>query len=144
MKKKSETSSLTRVTAALVERNGKILIARRKPGGLFGGRWEFPGGKLKPRERPERGLERELAEELGVQARAEEYLRSFPYRGPDLAIELMLYKTFLLSGKLRLTDHDDVRWVDPASLDESAFADPDKPVVRWIRSLTRHQGPQEG
>ena len=143
MKKKTETSGLMRVTAALVEQNGKILIARRKPGGLFGGRWEFPGGKVEPDEAPERGLERELAEEMGVQARAEELLCSFAYRGPDLAIELLVYKAFLMSDKLCLTDHDAVRWVDPAGLDESAFADPDRAVVRWIRARTQ-QEQQEG
>ncbi len=143
MTKKPGTSALMKVTAAFIERNGQILIARRKPGGLFGGLWEFPGGKLEPGEKPERGLERELAEELGVEARAEEFLCSFPYTGPSLAIELVVYKTYLLSDDIRLTDHDDVRWVDPSSLDESAFADPDKPVVRWIRARHQDQKPQK-
>lgn len=51
---------------ALVDRDGRVLLAKRPPGSSWGGLWEFPGGKIKPGESPETALSRELAEELGI------------------------------------------------------------------------------
>ena len=55
-----------RVAAAVVWRDGRVLLTRRSPGGPFGLKWEFPGGKLEPGETAEQALVRELREELGV------------------------------------------------------------------------------
>jgi 8-oxo-dGTP diphosphatase len=55
-----------RVAAAVVWRDGRVLLTRRPPGGPFGLKWEFPGGKLEPGESAEQALVRELREELGV------------------------------------------------------------------------------
>jgi mutator protein MutT len=52
-------ADMIRVTAAVIERDGRVLIARRRAEDRFGGRWEFPGGKLEPGETPEEGLRRE-------------------------------------------------------------------------------------
>ena len=54
------------VAAAVVRRGGRVLLTRRPPGGPFGLKWEFPGGKLEPGETAEQALVRELREELGV------------------------------------------------------------------------------
>lgn len=120
------------VTAAVVERNGKILVARRKTGMVAGGLWEFPGGKLEEGEDPEHGLARELEEELGVRARVGEFLCSVPFAGPLASFELVVYRTELLSDAFRLTDHDEIRWLAPAEMDESSFSKPDRPVVRLL------------
>ena len=58
-----------KVTAGILEENGCVLIARRRPGTHMGGKWEFPGGKIEAGESPEQSLARELQEELGVRAR---------------------------------------------------------------------------
>src|SRR5579872_6246538 len=57
-----------RVVAAILEREGRILVGRRRPDQPLAGQWEFPGGKVKPSETPRAALARELREELGVQA----------------------------------------------------------------------------
>ena len=121
-----------KVTAAVVERNGKILVARRKAGLVAGGLWEFPGGKLEEGEDPEHGLARELEEELGVRASVGEFLCSVPFAGPLSSFELMVYRTELLSDAFRLADHDEIRWLAPAEMDESSFSKPDRPVVRLL------------
>src|SRR5215831_14141184 len=59
-----------RVAAAVVWREGRLLLTQRPPGGQLGLQWEFPGGKIEPGETAEHALEREIAEELGVAARA--------------------------------------------------------------------------
>ena len=57
---------MIRVVAGIIERNGRVLICQRRVGGTFGGKWEFPGGKVRPSETPREALERELREELDV------------------------------------------------------------------------------
>jgi 8-oxo-dGTP diphosphatase len=129
------------VTAAVVERSGRVLVARRKAGLVAGGLWEFPGGKLEEGEDPRRGLERELGEELGVGARAGDLFCTVPFSGPLKSFELVVFKTELLSDDFRLTDHDEVRWLEPAEMDESLFSKPDRPVVRL---LARRHGQPDG
>jgi len=134
MKKKSEPEVLPKVVAAVIEREGKVLVARRRPGIRFGGLWEFPGGKLEDGEDPEKGLERELAEEFGIGACVEEFICSVSYRGSLMSLELLAYKAVHLSGEFRPVDHDEICWVEPAGLDESAFTEPDRPVVRLLKA----------
>lgn len=126
------------VTAAVIERDGKVLVARRKPELVAGGLWEFPGGKLEAGETPERGLARELAEELGVPARVGEHLCTVPFSGETACFDLVVFRTELLGEDLRLTDHDEIRWLAPGDMDEAEFSKPDRPVVRL---LARRAGP---
>jgi 8-oxo-dGTP diphosphatase len=123
---------VTKVTAAVIEKDGKVLVARRKPGMKAGSLWEFPGGKLAAGEAPERGLERELEEELGVRSRVGEFLCAVPFSGPDAAMELLVFRTELLSESFRLADHDEIRWQAPGDMDEALFSEPDRPVVRML------------
>jgi len=120
------------VTAAVVERDGRVLVARRKEGLIAGGLWEFPGGKLESGEDPRRGLERELLEELGVKAVAGELICAVPFDGPLRSFELVVFRTELLSDDFALTDHDRIRWLEPGEMDESVFSRPDRPVVRLL------------
>lgn len=125
------------VTAAVIERDGKVLVAKRKAELVAGGLWEFPGGKLEDGEEPERGLEREIMEEMGVGARVGELLCTVPFSGPLKSFELVVYRTELLSDEFRLTDHDEIRWLVPAEMDESLFSKPDRPVVRLLAGRQR-------
>jgi 8-oxo-dGTP diphosphatase len=126
-----------KVTAAVIERDGKVLVAKRKAGLVAGGLWEFPGGKLEEGEDPRRGLERELEEELGVRSRAGELLCSVPFEGSTARFELVVFRTELLSDDFRPTDHDEILWLEPGEMDESVFSKPDRPVVRL---LAGHEG----
>jgi len=121
-----------KVTAAVIEREGKVLCARRRPGLVAEGLWEFPGGKLEDGEDPRRGLERELREELGVEARVGEFICAVPFSGATTSFELLVYRAELVGDGFRLTDHDEVRWLAPAEMEESLFSKPDRPVVRKL------------
>jgi 8-oxo-dGTP diphosphatase len=121
-----------KVTAAVIERDGKVLVARRKQGLIAGGLWEFPGGKLEEGEEPKRCLERELEEELGVRTKVGELLCSVPFSGELKSFELIVFRTELLGDTFRLTDHDEIRWLEPAEMDEREFSKPDRPVVRML------------
>ena len=121
------------VTAAVIEKDGKILIAKRRAGKRFARRWEFPGGKLEPGESPIQCLERELREELGVETRVEGFIGSYAFASSDLSIELVAYRVSIVSGRLALSDHDELRWVSPAELGKFSFTEPDLPLVKILR-----------
>ncbi len=121
-----------RVAAAVIEREGKLLIARRKAGGRFGGLWEFPGGKIEPGETPEECLRRELREELGVEAEVKESLGASRYDYGDFEVELLVFRVEILTECFRLNDHDEIRWVLPEELKQYAFPEADEPVVRRL------------
>ena len=61
---------MRRVSAAVVEEGGRVLITRRNPNDSLGGYWEFPGGKIEGKETPQECLQREILEELGVESEA--------------------------------------------------------------------------
>lgn len=124
-----------RVTAAVIERDGKILIARRKAGDRFGGLWEFPGGKIEAGESPKQCLRRELREELGVEAEVEEFLAASRYDYGDFEVELLAFRVALLGEVFRLNDHDEIRWVRPEDLRHYAFPEADAPIVRRLAEL---------
>jgi len=118
-----------RVTAAVIERDGKVLIAKRKAGGRFGGLWEFPGGKVEADESPERCLERELLEELGIRARTGPLLCVSRHDYGHLAVELLVFRVSSFSGEVSLVDHSETRWVPMDRLGEYDFPDADRPVI---------------
>lgn len=67
---------MKQVTAAVIEKDGRVLIAQRKTGDALAGKWEFPGGKLEPGETPEACLRRELREEFGVETEIGDFICS--------------------------------------------------------------------
>jgi 8-oxo-dGTP diphosphatase len=124
---------VVRVAAAVIEdERGRILVARRGPGGRLAGRWEFPGGKLEPGEAAPEALRREILEELGLEIRVNEFLIAVPHESPDVAIELLAYRASCLGGNLRLTDHDSVLWTTPGDLAALDLAEPDKIVAKRL------------
>ncbi len=122
-----------KVTAAVIERNGKILIARRRRGDSLAGKWEFPGGKLEPGETPEECLKRELKEELGIETEVGAFFCSSRFVYPHIAVELLVYRTSYVSGEIELLEHDRVEWVSPETLRETDFSEADRPVVRRLK-----------
>lgn len=121
-----------KVTAAVITENGRVLLARRKPGGAMGGRWEFPGGKIEPGETPEQSLERELREELAIHARIGEFLLSTSYEGGGVSLELLVYRAERIRGEPALIEHDEISWVSPRDLAGYDLADSDRKVVEQL------------
>jgi len=124
------------VTAAIIERDGRILIGRRKRG-HFTGRWEFPGGKVEEGETPEECLRRELNEELGIEARIGEFFLSSVYAYKHVTIDLLTYRAEILSGKISLNDHTELRWVAVRDLQGFDFPEADKAVIEKLQSEER-------
>jgi 8-oxo-dGTP diphosphatase len=120
------------VTAAIIEKDGKILIAKRKKGGHQGNKWEFPGGKLADGEKPEDGLRRELREEFGIEAAISDFIASSTFHYPHLSIELVAYRATCLSGDFKLYDHEEIKWVLPSELNRYTFSEADIPIMEKI------------
>jgi len=129
-----------RVLAAVLEKNGRWLIAKRKKGDRFAGLWEFPGGKLERDETPEECLARELFEELGIRARVGRYLGSVCYSSPGFAIELIAYAASPLAGSFHLQDHEEVRWVSPSEVSHFALTEPDKLLLEKLLTKDALEG----
>jgi len=88
----------TTVTCAIIEKEDKILIARRTADQKLAGKWEFPGGKVEAGESPEECLKRELEEEFGIQAEVGEFITSNKHHYEHISIELMAFDTTYISG----------------------------------------------
>ena len=121
-----------RVLAAVLEQDGRWLIAKRKRGDRFAGLWEFPGGKLERGETRKEGLAREISEELGIRIRVGRYLGTVRYRSPDFAIDLVAFKASYLAGSFCLQDHEEVRWVSPSEIGRFALTEPDKLLLQKL------------
>ena len=124
-----------KVTAAVIEKDGKILIAKRKSGKCIGAKWEFPGGKLEDGETLEECLIREIKEELNFDIEVENYIASSRFFCSGVEIELIAYKVKYLCGEIILIDHEEAIWVLPEELCDYEFTLPDIPIVKRVESL---------
>lgn len=123
------------VTAAIIEKEGKYLIARRK-GGNLNGKWEFPGGKLEDGESHEKCLERELDEEFGVKVEIGDYFLENVHKYKwGLEIRLVGYSAKHISGNFNLTVHDKIMWVYVNEMNCYDFAEADIPFIKKLRDL---------
>jgi 8-oxo-dGTP diphosphatase len=120
------------VTAAVIEKDGKILIAQRRKGHTLGGKWEFPGGKIEPGETAEVCLKRELKEEFDIEAEIGKFIIASKFRYCMVPIELLAYRAKHLSGEFKINEHEDVRWVDPSEFGSYDFMPADKPIVEML------------
>jgi mutator protein MutT len=121
-----------RVTAAILRRDGLVLLARRPPGGRLAGYWEFPGGKIEPGETPEACLARELSEELGIEVAVGAFLAGHVHEEDGGAIELLAYEVEHLAGELQAHEHDAIAWVAPEELLSWHLAPADVPIARRV------------
>ena len=121
---------MRQVTAALIEKSGKILLARRKAGKHMGEKWEFPGGKIDPGESPQQALSRELAEEFSIEVQIGEYLGSTEFRQGEIELEIRLYRAKHLAGTFTLHEHEEIRWVAPKEVESYDLVDSDRKLFR--------------
>ena len=128
---------MIKVTAGVIEKDGMILIAKRRKGDRFEHKWEFPGGKVHPGESPEECLKRELREELGIEVKVGAFICSSRFDYGHIAIELMAYKVLHVSGDFELHDHETIEWVCPGDLERYDFPEADIPIITRIRDAYR-------
>ncbi|MDD2715335.1 MAG: (deoxy)nucleoside triphosphate pyrophosphohydrolase [Candidatus Wallbacteria bacterium] len=123
------------VLAAIIEKDGKYLIARRAPGENMSGKWEFPGGKLETGESHQECLARELFEEFGIRSVIGDFFGESVYRYGYGDIRLLAYRVISFIGEFVPVVHNDLRWVLPQEMKDYDFTPADLPFVNLIRAL---------
>ena len=122
---------------ALIDADGRVLIAQRPPGKPMAGLWEFPGGKVDPGERPEDALIRELKEELGIVVNeaclAPLTFASHTYQ--DFHLLMPLYVCRRWEGTVRPHEGQELAWVRPNRLKEYPMPPADVPLISHLTTL---------
>lgn len=122
---------------ALIDPDGRVLVARRPDGKALAGLWEFPGGKVRPGETPEACLIRELREELGVDTEAACLapltFASHAYDGFHLLMPLWVCRRW--RGDPEAREGQALRWVRPRQLRDLPMPDADRPLIPFLEEL---------
>lgn len=122
---------------ALVDADGRVLIAERPAGKTLAGLWEFPGGKVEAGESPEATLVRELAEEIGIQAKPEclAPLTFASHAYEDFHLLMPLYVCRRFEGIARPLEGQRLKWVRPKALRDYPMPPADIPLIPFLVDL---------
>jgi len=120
------------VVAAVIERDGKLLITRRPEGSHLSGLWEFPGGKPQPGETFEQALRREIDEELGAEVSVGERIETIEWQYPDKRVRLVFFRCDV-RGEPRPLEGQEMAWVTPADLARYEFPPADATLIQRLR-----------
>ncbi|MFC0225817.1 pyrimidine (deoxy)nucleoside triphosphate diphosphatase [Serratia aquatilis] len=125
------------VVAAIIEKDGKILIAQRDNNSDQAGLWEFPGGKVDAHESQQQALARELLEELGIVANVGSYVASNEWQQSERIIRLHAWRVETFSGDLQLHCHSAFIWITPQQARDYPLAPADVPLLEsYLISLS--------
>ena len=122
---------------ALIDADGRVLLAQRPPGKSLAGLWEFPGGKVETGETPEAALIRELAEELGIDTK-ESCLAPLTFAShayPEFHLLMPLYACRRWSGTPTPREGQTLAWVRVAQLGNYPMPPADKPLIAMLQDL---------
>jgi len=124
------------VSAALIFRQGQLLITQRHAKAHLGGCWEFPGGKREPGETFQQCLVREIREELGVDIAVGELFAEISHAYPEKSVYLQFFICRLLAGEPQPLDCAAVKWIDQTGLEAHEFPAADFQLVAKLKGLT--------
>jgi 8-oxo-dGTP diphosphatase len=122
---------------ALIDADGRVLLAQRPQGKSMAGLWEFPGGKVETGERPEQSLIRELREELGIAVK-EECLAPLTFAShvyPDFHLLMPLYVCRRWEGFVAPQEGQALKWVKPSELRNYPMPPADEPLISHLTTL---------
>ena len=125
---------IIKVVCGIIWRDGKILLARKRPEKVLGGYWEFPGGKVEPNEEHITTLQRELLEELGLEISNIRYFATHLHAYETISIELIAFQADFKDATFQLKDHDKVEFVALSSLNDYRIAQADQYFLDRIKS----------
>lgn len=122
------------VVVGAIYRSGRILIDKRKPDGLLGGLWEFPGGKVKPHESLEAALRREIKEELDIEVEVGREIAVVDHTYTHFHVEIHAFECKYIKGEPRPIACDALKWVRPSGLSRHAFPAANRKIIEILRS----------
>lgn len=127
---------MIKVVAALIENDNKVLLARRSTGDInVLGKWEFPGGKVEKDENELDAIEREIKEEFELIIKAKKFITNNVCEYPTKVVDLRLYKCDYVSGKFKLHDHSEYKWVNKEELLKYDLAPADIPLAEFVKKV---------
>ena len=112
---------------------GQILIDRRRPTGVLGGFWEFPGGKIETGETVEECIKREIWEELRIVIEVGKHLITIAHTYAHLNVTLIVHHCQYIDGVPQPIECDEIRWVNLAELDEFNFPEANFQIIAALR-----------
>lgn len=122
---------MKQVVAAVIEKNGKLLVCQRTRHQTMPLKWEFPGGKIEAGEQPRDALRRELDEELGIRAKIGDEIARLRHTYPNgAAVELRFFVVREYDGEIENRIFRDLRWLDPKELPSYDFLEADASLVK--------------
>ena len=122
---------MKRVVAALIVKDGKLLVCQRTRHQTMPLKWEFPGGKIEEGEQPRDALRRELDEELGIVATIGDELARIQHEYPNGGmVELRFYVVRDYLGELENRIFRDIQWAEPVNLSKFDFLEADLTLVK--------------
>ena len=116
------------VVAAIIC-DGDHIFATQRGYGDWKDYWEFPGGKVEPKETPEEALVREIREELGAEINIDSYLTTVDYNYPKFHLNMRCYLCRVINGVLTLKEHEAARWLSKDELDSVAWLPADRTIL---------------
>ncbi len=121
--------------AVIWNASGQILIDRRRPVGVMGGLWEFPGGKIEPGETVIECIQREIKEELGINIEVGELLTTIDHTYTHLRVTLTVHMCKHVSGVPQPIECDEVRWVNLDELSQFEFPEANTQIISALKKL---------
>ena len=122
------------IGVAAIVRQGKILIDRRREEGDMGGLWEFPGGKIEVGETIEECIKREIKEELDIEIAVGDRLTTITHAYENFNITLYVHICHHLSGEPQPLECEEIRWVEPDSLDRYQFPVANIQIIKLLQA----------
>ena len=120
------------VVASIIHQDGKILATQRGYGD-FKGLWEFPGGKMEPRETPEEALRREIREELNIDISVEKHICTVEHDYPNFHLTMHCYWCSIVQGEPVLNEHQSARWLEKTEWESVEWLPADIVVVKELQ-----------
>lgn len=137
VRKEKNPSPHYQVTAAVIEKSGQLLLAKRPPDGLLGGLWEFPGGKQEEGETLPQALRREIKEELNLEVEVGQALGTFQHAYTHYSVTLHAFRCREIQGDIQLNYHTDASWVEPGNLDSYPMGKLDRMIAEQLQDFYR-------
>ena len=122
------------VVAAIIQ-NGDTIFATQRGYGEFKGGWEFPGGKMEANETPEEALVREIKEELDTTINVNKLIQTVNYDYPKFHLTMHCYLCSIVSGNLKLKEHEASKWLTLNTIDSVDWLPADLIIIDAIKKI---------
>lgn len=134
MSEVSSRSKLKQIGVAVIrDRQGKVLIDRRRTESAMGGFWEFPGGKIEPNETVVECIRREIREELAIEVEVKERLMVVNYSYPDFQVALFVHNCQYQDGTPQPLACEEIRWVEVDEIHKYQFPPANQAIVATLQ-----------